>query len=308
MISVIVCSINDKVFAEFSQNISDTIGTAYEIIRIDNSGNTDSICSAYNKGAKRAVYEIVCFVHEDVFFHTNDWGKTVSKIFAEPDAPGLLGIAGSRYKSFAPASWGLIPAERFINIIQQHKYRTLEAFHHFENPTGQSLADVVCIDGVWMCTTRSIALEIGFDDITLQGFHGYDIDFSLAIYKKYRVAVTFDVLLAHFSEGRNDRSWVIEMMKLHKKWKKELPLSNMSGKNIGLNVYEGSAVHHFLELMMSLKFPAKEIFSMLEYNNQNPNLNRNFLISLKFRALKYFFVHSWPGRFLAKSRSISAQA
>lgn len=75
MISIIICSRNKNIDSELEQNILDTIGNiVYEVINIDNSTNNYSIFQAYNKGTQIAKYPYLCFMHEDILFHTADWG------------------------------------------------------------------------------------------------------------------------------------------------------------------------------------------------------------------------------------------
>ncbi|HZG24368.1 MAG TPA: glycosyltransferase [Chitinophagaceae bacterium] len=299
MISIIVCSVDDKMFGSFEQNITHTIGVEHEIIRINNSNNSFSICGAYNEGARRAKYEFLCFVHEDVIMQTPRWGKILCEIFRENRELGLLGVAGTMYKSYAPWGWSLIPGESVINIIQGHKYSNSPAYQVYKNPANKTLSEVVCIDGVLMFTRKSIVEEIQFDEETLHGFHGYDIDFSLSVFRKYKVAVTFDILMTHLSEGKNDHAWVSETLKLHKKWKRELPATihlKSSDKWAG---YEISAVNDLLVHMRKLNFTPWELLDMLNYNNRNRHINKFYLLRLKLSVVKQWIKTVFGGRKLA---------
>jgi glycosyltransferase involved in cell wall biosynthesis len=72
MISIIICSRNLGIDPKLSTNITSTIGCEYELIVIDNSQNKYSIFQAYNIGIEKSTSEIICFVHEDVLFHSKD--------------------------------------------------------------------------------------------------------------------------------------------------------------------------------------------------------------------------------------------
>ena len=50
MISIIICSRQKELSAQLKNNIQNTIGTEYEIIKVDNSQNEYFITQAYNKG------------------------------------------------------------------------------------------------------------------------------------------------------------------------------------------------------------------------------------------------------------------
>ena len=70
MISIIICSRKPDISDVLKQNIKETIGTDYELIVIDNSHNKYSIFSAYNEGLTLASGDVLCYMHEDLFFHT----------------------------------------------------------------------------------------------------------------------------------------------------------------------------------------------------------------------------------------------
>jgi hypothetical protein len=100
MISIIVCSINDRLFIQFSNSVKETIGADYEIIKIDNNIEKIGISEAYNKGARLSKYEYLLFSHEDVIFETKNWGLKLINHFRNLNNPGMLTIAGSPYFSF----------------------------------------------------------------------------------------------------------------------------------------------------------------------------------------------------------------
>lgn len=283
MVSIIICSIDKQAFAAFEKNITSTIGVPFEIIRIDNSSNHYSICSAYNEGTRLAKYEYLCFAHEDISVTTQNWGEKVISIFQADDKLGLIGIAGSLYKSHAPWGWGLIPEKSVINIIQHYKHRKEESSHDVQNPQNGILSYVACIDGVWMCTKKSIAAKIPFDEKTFTNFHCYDLDFSLSVLQTHKVAVTFEILLEHFSEGKNDRAWVIESLKLHRKWKSILPVNVAPEPKDNFLKQETQAVTEFLHVMMEMRFSTWQMLLMLHDNN---HIIKEELLQLKIRVIK----------------------
>ncbi|MCE5282251.1 MAG: glycosyltransferase family protein, partial [Deltaproteobacteria bacterium] len=79
MISIIICSRDSGALKEVSGNIEETIGVPYEIIAIDNSRNQYSIFDAYNLGAEQSTFDHLCFMHEDILYHTPHWGSAVIK-------------------------------------------------------------------------------------------------------------------------------------------------------------------------------------------------------------------------------------
>ncbi len=64
-----------------------------------------NICEAYNRGAAKAKYDILCFVHDDVEFITPDWGKNILQHFADDPDTGVLGVGGSICKCRMASAW-----------------------------------------------------------------------------------------------------------------------------------------------------------------------------------------------------------
>ena len=227
MISIIIASVNPSYLSSIKQNIEDTIGTPYEIISVDNADANRGLCEIYNECANKARYEILCFMHEDLKILTPDWGLKVIDIMRNENI-GLLGVAGATYKTLAPSGWGCPGIHKLsnkVNIIQHYKFDKQEARHDFFNADNDKLVRVACIDGVWMCTRKTIAQEMKFDENLLKYFHGYDIDFSLSVAAKYEVAVTYEVLMEHFSEGNFSINWLDSALSVNAKHLKMLPMN-----------------------------------------------------------------------------------
>jgi hypothetical protein len=105
MISIVVCSVNEELFKQFSHSVELIIGLPYEIIRIDNIKKTYSICGAYNnKGKAICKYDIIGFIHEDIIFKTNNWGRVLEGILKNKEI-GLVGILGTCYLSLFPSGY-----------------------------------------------------------------------------------------------------------------------------------------------------------------------------------------------------------
>src|ERR1700749_930895 len=105
MISIIISSANPSLLIQASKNIEDTIGVPYELVSFDNSGGQKGICEVYNLGIKKARYELLCFMHEDIEIETHGWGQVVIDQFNSDKELGLLGVAGSIYKTLTPSGW-----------------------------------------------------------------------------------------------------------------------------------------------------------------------------------------------------------
>lgn len=117
MISIIICSKLGSPDEKLINNIQYTIGVEYELIVIDNSKNEHTIFSAYNIGIRKAKYPILCFMHEDVIFHSLNWGNEVINSFNDPSV-GLLGVIGSCYLSKQSMGWWSVKNATTGSIIQ----------------------------------------------------------------------------------------------------------------------------------------------------------------------------------------------
>ena len=222
MISCIICFANKELLENVSESIEHTIGMPFEIIGIDNSDGKLSICEAYNKGADLAKFDILCFLHEDVLFETNNWGKILMDHFAELNNVGIVGVAGSSYKSLAPSGWWATP-DKYLsyNFRQSYKHSKKETFLRSLN--NDAVKEVICLDGVFLAVKKTVFEKYRFD-IDLPFFHGYDLDFSLAVSTGFQNYFIPDIMLHHLSEGSMDNVWVENMFLLFKKWKNHLPL------------------------------------------------------------------------------------
>jgi len=271
MLSIIVSSRDIKLYKALSENIKKTVGCMYELIRIENV-NKYGICEAYNRGVSLSQYNTVCFVHEDVLFHSENWGQKVCQTLQDKTI-GLLGIAGQNYKSRVPSTWlaWYSPENsRALRIIQHTKntsYYTEERIH------ANNIADVAVCDGVWLCTRKEVVLAHPFDSSTFTKFHFYDIDFSLTVLQNMRVCVTHDVLLEHFSNGTIDGSWASEAKLFTAKWGKKLPISlSITDKKQIKNIERLNEESFFVFIIKSLftKPFSWQMFSLLKYTVHHP--------------------------------------
>ena len=219
-ISVISCSRSGNL-KRFKENLRNTIGVEHEIIIIDNSEGKYSLFQAYNQGIEKSKGEILCFIHDDVVLHTENWGKILMKLFSKHKEVGLIGIAGSKLKTKMPSAWWDCPQPyRAANIIQHLDEETKE---HWNYSFKQNEEEVVSIDGVFMAARKDDT--IGFNK-NLKGFHNYDLSFSIDYLKKgYKIITTNQILIEHFSMGTLDSSWYRSSIELYNQYKGDLPLS-----------------------------------------------------------------------------------
>lgn len=227
MISVIICSREQDIPLRLKQNISETIGVDFELIVINNSNNDYSIFSAYNRGVSQAKGDILCFIHEDVYFHSSGWGGVVSSHIYDHCEVGAVGFLGGHYLPSRPCYWAE-PRVESAQYIQGETlngvYSSREIYHHKYR---QNRTFVAAIDGVFMAMPKRIFTDYGiqWDDSTYSGFHFYDADMCMQIHHVgLKVEVIWGVWMEHESCGDIGEAFLKARHIWYKKWQNSLPL------------------------------------------------------------------------------------
>ena len=229
MISIIICSRTENISDTLQNNIADTIGCDFELVVIDNSKNKHSIFTAYNEGVSKSQGDILCFMHDDVLYHTHGWGNIVRKHFQDNPKLGLLGVAGAHLLSNSPIYWFHTPFISEHNLTNDNG-TIIECFHHaYYNENG--IAEVATVDGMCFFIRKELFKKIRFDDITYQGFHAYDMDICMQVHQiGYTVAVCNTFLIEHsWSESACTTKKGMELFEKNlklfaKKWNDHLPI------------------------------------------------------------------------------------
>ena len=279
MISIVICSRNKQTLLFIEENVAATIGVSYEIIAVDNSAGKYGICAAYNKGAAQAKYDLLCFMHEDIKFHTSDWGTILADILRRPET-GVVGVAGGTHQPKAPAGWygsGPYPSIG-INVIHTTSDGTE---HNYNNPFKTNLAAASTLDGLWLCCRKSVWEEFKFDSVAFPGFHFYDVDFCTRVFTKFTNYITFDVLIEHFSHGTFDKVWMQNALNFYKQRKNYLPFGVQYLTKTELDYHNVIAMHRFAQLIIQHGLPKKDIlYCLKECLKLNP-LNRDTIYLLR---------------------------
>ena len=262
MISVIICSRTSLALSAIEENIAATIGIPYKLIAIDNSKGQYGICEAYNIGAAKSKYDLLCFMHEDIRFHTIGWGRIVAETLADPTI-GVLGVTGGQWQVAAPAAWwgcGLeLCREHIVNVYEDGRTEL-----DFRNPEGAMLADAAVVDGLWMCSRKEVWEKCPFDAQTFTQFHFYDIDYCTEIFRQdLRVCITFQILLEHHSRGSVNDSWLHNALKYQQKRLGQLPFGVATLSQAQQDQMELRALHEFAGRIIRARFPARTILRYL---------------------------------------------
>lgn len=224
MISLVICSINPLLLENIKKNISRTIGIEHEFIVHDNRGTNFGICKVYNQCALKAKYPYLCFVHEDVKFDTDNWGKTIINFIKRNENCGVIGIAGGKYVPRNFISWGDNPDYDRWNFWSYSKHKN-EYIHEYYNPENEEFSRVVTLDGVFLVTKKDVWDRTKFDEKIFSGFHLYDADFTVHTAQHYFNYVCHSIKLMHKSSGDGrSKDYYDNLRIFHRKWKRSLPL------------------------------------------------------------------------------------
>ncbi|WDF59096.1 glycosyltransferase [Flavobacterium sp. KACC 22758] len=271
MISIVVCSKDLQLYNNLQKSLEETIGKVkYEIIRINNLKENLSIAKAYNLGIRQSNYEYLLFIHEDILFHSINWGKTVINIFENNLNIGLLGVAGTKYKSkFPSAFWHTREDLLSFNVIQHYPHK--EPRHIKIGFSNSNLENVVAIDGVFMMLKKNTGIQFNEE---IEGFHCYDMSISLdVLIKGYEIVVTDQILIEHFSSGKANVDFIKGIVEFHKLYKNKLP-NWVDKKDLLL---ESLALKKFLELCLYNRYVPLKFWLFNFLYNPLDKLNFNIL-------------------------------
>jgi GT2 family glycosyltransferase len=203
VLSIIICSRDQAMFERCARNIARTIGTAHEIIRINNEQNTYGICAAYNEGMRSAQGELLLFLHEDVLFIARDWGLLVHEAFKQADVVGV-GIAGSAILAKDNSWFRAGQPHIHGHVIHPHDAQADKEVYFAPDDLP---ADVVVLDGVFIAARAEDARALGFDEERFPKFDFYDVDFTLRLAQRGRILAVPRILLKHFSRRDFDADY-----------------------------------------------------------------------------------------------------
>lgn len=297
MLSIIICSRAQTITSDLSDNIKNTVGCEYELIIIDNLENLYSIFEVYNLGIEQSNGDYLCFIHDDILFHTNGWGNIVQHIFIEDQQIGLIGIAGTKSKTKMPSLWWSCPKEdKIVSIIQHIPDSEIQRWNSgFEKV---SMVEVVAVDGVFMVMRKDDHIRFNPEMI---GFHNYDLNLSFECKKAgYKIMVSNEILIEHFSLGTIEGVWVESSYQLYTLYKNSLPL-NFEKNKINRKREIANAIWFITECLKFKKFTIALLvwwklfylqpflfFHVIYWKNNFKN-NMNLLIRYFLQKVKEFF-------------------
>lgn len=254
MLSLICCSQYEDIPKELSFNVQKTIGVEYEWIWIYNQNNKYSIFEAYNIGVQKAQGKILCFMHQDIEYLSNNWGKLVENLLSRNDVDACA-VAGADYYRKSPSYYPCGKGHNKINLIQY----TVDGDIHWEEYNKSER--IVVFDGLWFCIKKTCFDKIRFDSTLYSGFHFYDIDIAVQMYvNRMNVYTIPDVWIKHYSSGNTNLLWLRNSFLFYEKWKNIMPINVNPVDQTEVLLLEKEALYsafrstiHFHELKLMIK-------------------------------------------------------
>jgi hypothetical protein len=205
-ISVVTCSTDDARFDAMAKSYASALaGWPRDIVRIDDA---KSIAEGYTRGVAAARGEVIVFSHDDVEIIASDLGDRLVRRLADCDVLGVAGATRANGPAWSFAGWPFLHGLVIYPAAQGYRVTVYSR-------TAPLARSIRVMDGVLLAMRREIALRIGWDGQTCDGFHGYDVDFTLrASQAGLRLGVASDLGLVHRSYGSFEDDWEATARKL----------------------------------------------------------------------------------------------
>jgi len=205
-ISIIACSNDDAQYTAMAASYDRALADwPHDFVRI---ADARSLAEGYNRGASRAAGEVLIFTHDDVEILPYDFGRRLARHFAECDILGIAGATRATGPAWPYAGWPFLHGA--VIYPDGDGYRV--ATYSRTIPIAHGIR---VMDGVFLAMEHGIASRIGWDEETCDGFHGYDVDFTLrAAQAGLRLAVASNLGVVHRSYGSFDDRWESTARKL----------------------------------------------------------------------------------------------
>jgi GT2 family glycosyltransferase len=212
MFSIITCSIQPEKFNAVGLMYQQVFaGTQWELIGIHDA---KSLAEGYNRGVDRARGDVLIFAHDDIEVLSP---RLPQRLMNHLEKFDLIGLAGTT-RLIAPGWVFAGPPYIFGQVAHPAPDGPLINVAIYGVPR-RAIGGIQALDGLFMACRRSLLNRIKFDELTFDGFHHYDTDFSHNAFRNgLRVGVVCDINLFHQSGGNYDEKWHRSAEKFTQKW------------------------------------------------------------------------------------------
>jgi len=203
------------------EHIKSSCGCDVHIVSIYNPNGT-SLSKIYADivDSKDIDTNIIVFIHDDIEFLRNGWGKEIIRLFKENEEYGIIGVAGSAQFDQNAAWWNY--DKKFGQVL--HRWEGKSWLTAFSPLLDKDLQEVAVIDGLFIAVHKERIAENFSRE--LDAFDFYDIYLCIAnvIAKKCKIGVTTNIRLAHNSIGKLKDSWYTNRDIINEKFGKFYPI------------------------------------------------------------------------------------
>ena len=199
-VSIVICSIDDarhdRAVALYRRLFA---AVRHEIVSIRNAR---SLAEAYNWALRHSVADVVILSHDDVDILAPDFA---ARLFERLQRFDVVGVAGSTRIDGPAIGWSGHPHLRGWITHRAPDSADWQADVLDPRPVA---GDIVLLDGVLLAGKREAFRAVPFDDVSFDGFHLADLDWSYrAAQAGFKLGVAGDLLLVHASRGNYDATW-----------------------------------------------------------------------------------------------------
>ena len=208
-----------KIDNNYINHLKSTVGiNNIEVLAYENNGEF-SLTELYNKGLQDSINDIVVFIHDDLIFENNGWGKLLLTHFNNSDY-GILGVAGTTDLSEDGRWW--TDQTKMIGSVK-HESNGKRWLSKYSNDYGKEIIETAIVDGLFIAVNRELIKE-NFDEM-FSGFHYYDIPFCVRNHVLgVKVGVIFNINLVHKSVGQTNQEWEDNRIKFTTLYNDVLPV------------------------------------------------------------------------------------
>ena len=200
-VSVLICSASPERSARAEAMYHRLLAQVpHEIVVIRDAR---SLAEGYNRALAQARHEVVLLAHDDVDILSPDFAARLLRAISRHD---LVGVAGTR--KLVGGAWHFAGHPHLAGQVGMPAGDGGYVVTLYEVAQRETKG-LQALDGVLLAARRDTALRIGFDQATFDGWHLYDLDFSLrAAQQGLDCASCNDILVVHDSQGSYDEHWL----------------------------------------------------------------------------------------------------
>jgi GT2 family glycosyltransferase len=223
-ISVIICSNDAAEYAHVTANYRKRLaGQPHEIIGIHDAR---SLAEGYNRGARLARGDLLIFSHDDVEIVSPDLAGAITRATATVDVIGVVGTS-----KVLGGYWPAAGHPYLHGWLAQPVPGTRKFYVGVFGVDGALSPNLQGLDGMFFVAKRCVVESVPFDEVTFDGFHCYDIDFSFAAHLAgFRIGTTADIALIHASGGKFGDAWQRYAERFAAKYRDRLPTEQSTAK------------------------------------------------------------------------------